>query len=270
MRAPLPFVALLVLATLSATTSFGAPPGVPVTRSFAWDVVATPCAGDAAPDDGVCLAYAGQIPGPTLDVNLGDTVVITLTNRIAQTLPAGAAPALGRTPVSFHVHGTAISAAQDGVLAHPGTQLVESVAHPNGSFTYTFRAAFVGAWHYHDHVIGADGGEGTKRGLFGSLIVRNGAEPRPETVVDLHAHDAGVNVGFPVGPAPAPGDDVEVSVVALGNYVWTIALLEPDGDVVWERAMGPGESYRVGYVAQAQPHAWRAKWAIFEHTGAIG
>lgn len=270
MRAPLPAIALLVLATLSATTTFGAPPAAPTTRTFEWDVVALPCAGESAPEDGVCLGYAGQVPGPTLDVNLGDTMVVTLRNRIAQTLPASADAALGASAVSFHVHGTAISAAQDGVMAHEGTQLVESVAHPDGSFTYAFRAAFVGAWHYHDHVMGADGSEGTKRGLFGSLVVRNGAERRPDVVVDLHAHDAGVNLGFPVGPSPTAGDDVEVSVVVLGSYVWTLALLEPDGDVAWERTMGPGESFRVPYVAQAQPHAWRARFAVFEHSGVIG
>lgn len=269
MRAPLPAVALLALLAVSATSSLGAPPGPPVTRAFAWDVTAVACGG--APD-GLCLAYDGRIPGPTLDVNLGDTVVITLRNRIAETLPEGAPSHLASTPVSFHVHGTSISADNDGVLAHEGTRMVESVAHPNGSFTYTFRAAFKGTWHYHDHVLGHDGAEGTARGLFGALVVRSGAEPRPTSTLDLHVHDAGVNVGHGVAPlAPlAAGDTAEFLLVGLGNRLWTVTIADPAGVELARRVIGPGMSESVIVPAlEAGAYAWRAQWGPFVHQGEV-
>lgn len=269
MRAPLPLVALIALLALSATSSLGAPPGPPVTRTFVWDVTAASCAGAA---DGVCLAYDGQIPGPTLDVNLGDTVVITLNNRIAETLPAGAPAHLASTPVSFHVHGTSIAADNDGVLAHVGTQMVESVAHANGSFTYTFRAAFKGTWHYHDHVLGHDGAEGTARGLFGALVVRSGAEPRPTSTIDVHVHDSGVNVGEGVAPLVplAAGDRAEFLVVGLGNRVWTVTITDPLGVELARRVIGPGMSEAV-VVPQLMSgaYAWRAQWGPFVHSGEV-
>lgn len=277
MRVPLPLVALalLVLGSAAGSWGFAAMPdagdapraGAPVVRSFAWDVTAHACnAGD-----GVCLAYDGQIPGPMLDVNLGDTVVITLTNRIAQTLPAGAPAHLAAAPVSFHVHGTSLSAAKDGVAAHEGTQLVESVAHPGGSFTYTFRAAFVGTWHYHDHVLGHDGAEGTKRGLFGGLVVRNGAEPRPAALLDMHVHDAAVNLGHGIAAPPLhAGDDIEILVAVLGNLVWDVTLESPEGATLARHRMGPGMSERIRIDdAQAGDYRWRAQWGPYVREGSV-
>lgn len=264
MRVPLPLVALAVVVLASVPASIGAPPGPPVTRTFAWDVTAVAC--PSVGGDGVCLAYDGQIPGPTLDINLGDTVVLTLTNRIAETLPVGAPAFLATSPVSFHVHGTAVSAAKDGVMAHAGTQLVESVAHPGGSFTYTFRAAFAGTWHYHDHVLGIDGAEGTARGLYGALLVRNGAEARPDRVVDVHVHDDAINLGAS-GPTAAIGEDLDIVVVGLGSRVWAVTVKDPAGATLATLRLGPGVSERV-HVADADAGAYvvRAQWGPFVRT----
>lgn len=272
--APLPVLALLALLIAgAATTTLGAPPGPPQTREYAWDVTAVPCAAG----DGVCLAYDGQIPGPMLDVNLGDTVRITLVNRIAETVANATEDEalrarLSAAPVSFHVHGTSISAAMDGVAAHPGTQLVESVAAPGGSFTYEFRAAFAGAWHYHDHVLGADGSEGTARGLFGGLIVRSGAEPRPDVVLDLRVHDDGVNAGFGVqqDAVVRAGDDVDLLVAGLGNRIWTVTIEAPDGATVARLTMAPGLSERVVLRdVAAGAYVWRAQWGPYVHEGEL-
>lgn len=219
-----------------------------------------PC---ALTDDGVCLAYNGQVPGPTLDVNLGDTLEITLVNRIAETLPPGTpaelAAHLSAAAVSWHVHGTALATTSDGVAAHPGTELVSSVAEPGGSYTYHARAAFAGPWHYHDHVLGMDGDEGVARGLFGGLVVRTGGAVRPDLVVDLHMLNDGARGGF--GNASI-GDDIEILVVGLEDVIWTVEVKDPSGAVVQTVVVGPGMSESVLVEdAVAGKYTWRATGA---------
>lgn len=274
MRAPVSVVALALLVVASAAAAVVAPASLdalesgagvaraPVTHELSWDVVAVPC---GAVTDGTCLAYAGQVPGPTLDVRLGDVVRLTVVNRIAETLWPGANAGLANASVSFHVHGTSLSAAKDGMPSHEGTGFVNGSVPPGGAFTYELRAAFVGAWHYHDHVLGMDGAEGTLRGLFGALVVREPADAGAP-VVDIRAHDNGVNAGFPVAAnaAFAPGDVVDVIVAGLGNRVWTV---EVEGTVL---TTAPGLSERVRVtVGPDGALPWRAQWGLEVHEGEV-
>ncbi|HET6405213.1 MAG TPA: multicopper oxidase domain-containing protein [Candidatus Thermoplasmatota archaeon] len=240
-------VALLAALAFAAAPVLSAPHGPPTTRAFTLEVTAGAC----PYGDGVCLAYNGQVPGPTFDVNLGDTLVVTLVNRIAETLPPGAAEHLARASVSWHVHGMAVSVANDGVG--------ESSAPPGGSFTYTTRAAFAGSWHYHDHVIGFDGDEGAGRGLYGGIIVRNGAEPRPDAVFDLHLLDAGPNGGRGLHGNVSAGSDFELLVIGLENIGWKVELRDPAGALVGRFDAWPGLSGRI-VVEDAKPgsYVWRA------------
>lgn len=270
MRAPA--LALALVALLSASSGLGSPPDPPQTRLVALEAVAFAC--DHAPD-GVCLAYDGVAPGPLLDVMVGDEVEVTLVNRVAETVAALDAPAdvkarLAAADVSFHVHGVAVAADMDGVAAHPGTLLAQSVAPPGGSFTYRFRAAFAGPWHYHDHVLGHDGSEGAARGLYGSLVVRDPTEPRPDRTLDLHLHDAGANLGQGLDAQVAAGERVELLVVGLGNTVWDFELADPQGATLARLAVGPGMSERVVVPqAEAGAYRWRAWFALDEHAGEV-
>lgn len=243
---------MVVLGLLLGLASAGYPalsadPGPPATRYFDWDVTATAC----PYGDGTCLAYGGQVPGPMLDVNVGDTLVINLTNRIAQTLPAGADVELATTRVSWHVHGMSVTVENDGVGL--------SSAPPGGTFQYTARAAFAGTWHYHDHVIGLDGDEGARRGLYGGLVVRNGAEPRAARVFDLHLLDTGVNGGRGLAGTARVGDDFELVVVGLENLPWNVTLKDPSGATVGALDVWPGLSSRLRVDdAVAGTYVWRA------------
>lgn len=224
---------LVVGLAAAAYPAMSATPASAPTRSFTLEVTASTC----AYGDGVCLAYNGQVPGPTLDVDLGDIVEITLVNRIAQTLPPGASAHLATVPVSWHVHGTALPVASDGVGS--------SSALPGGSYTYTARAAFPGTWHYHDHVLGFDGDEGARRGLYGSLVVRNSAEPRADVVLDLHMLDSGANGGRGLSANVPAGSDVEIVVVGLENANWDVSLRDPAGRTVGSFSAWPGLSGRI-------------------------
>lgn len=138
--------------------------------------------------------YNGTIPGPTLVANVGDTIIVTLVNRL-------------RTIVSVHTHGVSFDYTSDGTFR--STAFVA----PGGTYTYTWIAKpeSVGTWAYHDSVAkleenppsffrqhpNPESGEGIERGLYGALIVRGSNEP----VVD---HEV-VLIGGEFGPEPTNG-----------------------------------------------------------------
>lgn len=262
----------LVALVAVATAAYGAPPAAPQLRDVTLTVTAAPCPQE---DDGVCLAYNGQIPGPTLDINLGDTLRVTMVNAIPATIgdatsDPGLAARLAAAEVSWHVHGTALPVASDGIAAHPGTNLVDSSTKPGGTYTHTVRAAFAGTWHYHDHVLGLDGDEGAARGLYGALLVRPAGEPRPDHVLDLHLLDGGANGGRGLHAFAAPGDRIEVVVVGLGNFLWTVTLRDPSNALVGTTLVGPGMSERL-VIPTAAPgtYTWRATGGFPAQTGTV-
>lgn len=103
-----------------------------------------------------------QYPGPTMTVNQGDTVTVTLTNELA-------------VPVSIVFPGQANVTATGGVLG-PLTQ--DAPAAPcttNCAVTYTFIASQPGTYLYHS---GTQQDLEVEMGLVGALIVRpNAADP---------------------------------------------------------------------------------------------
>lgn len=112
-----------------------------------------------------CPADQMQLPGPTLVVNQGDVVTVTLQNR----LPAAA----GSTSILFP--GFAVCSATynatDGSCtgAASGTPgVLAQEAAPGGSVTYTFRADTPGT---HSYYSGTQGDLQIEMGLYGALIV---------------------------------------------------------------------------------------------------
>lgn len=92
-----------------------------------------------------------QYPGPTLIINQGDTVTITLTNELP-------------VPVSIVFPG------QEGVTATGGiTGALTREAPPGGSVTYQFTALSPGTYIYHS---GTNPDLQIEMGLFGAIIVR--------------------------------------------------------------------------------------------------
>jgi FtsP/CotA-like multicopper oxidase with cupredoxin domain len=113
-----------------------------------------------------------QYPGPTLIVNQGDTVTITLKNKL---------PASRRPPVSIVFPG------QTSVTASGGSAglLTQESTGPGDTVTYTFTATHPGTYLYHS---GSEPDLQMEMGLFGALIVRP-ADPgqayaHPDTAFD--------------------------------------------------------------------------------------
>ncbi len=143
----------------------------------------------------------GTIPGPTLECNVGDRIIVHFRNKDFR--PDKDITA--RTH-SLHPHGIVFAPQYDGAypLSPPDpTQPIppdESAAWagvevtgglkqgdrvpPGGTFTYTWDTfgwpATAGVWHYHDHSI-CDA-ENSLLGILGFLVIHNPADP--DDVVD--------------------------------------------------------------------------------------
>jgi FtsP/CotA-like multicopper oxidase with cupredoxin domain len=102
-------------------------------------------------------AYNGTVPGPVIRIQLGDTLKVRLTNRLAQ-------------PTTLHWHGVRVPNAMDGV---PG--VTQPPIQSGGSFIYEFTPKDAGTFWFHPHL---NSPEQIERGLYGVLVVEDPKEPR--------------------------------------------------------------------------------------------
>lgn len=100
-------------------------------------------------------AFGGQVPGPTIEAQVGDVLEIRLINNLPE-------------PTVVHWHGLRIPAAMDG------TARVQRPVAPGETFTYRFRVPDAGTFWYHSHY---NETVQLERGLYGALIVRANDEP---------------------------------------------------------------------------------------------
>ncbi|MCP5242849.1 MAG: multicopper oxidase domain-containing protein [Burkholderiales bacterium] len=124
---------------------------------------------EGATETNVTSRYAAEptIPGPTIVIDEGDEVMLTLKHVFD---PGNSA---SFEQVSVHVHGVHYDIHSDGTLEYINLIADES-ATPTMSYTYHWIAApgTAGTWAYHDHnMITLNGAE--DRGLYGALIVNN-------------------------------------------------------------------------------------------------
>ncbi|GMV03806.1 MAG: putative oxidase [Gemmatimonadota bacterium] len=96
------------------------------------------------------LTYNGQVPGPTIEARVGDSVVVRLKNSLDE-------------PTTIHWHGLRVPASMDG------TQVVQPTVAPGETFEYRFTVPDAGTFWYHSHV---NETVQVEKGLYGALIVR--------------------------------------------------------------------------------------------------
>ena len=199
---PLLLTMAVAAASLLATNAYAAAPGITGT-TFNLDAKAAyitqpdgasiyswgfGCNPDAGPSGYAPAAMAGtcpdmQLPGPTLIVNEGATITITLTN----SLPAAA----GNTSMLFPGFDVTASGADavDGLLTKEA---------PTGkTVTYTFKANSVGTHSYHS---GTQADLQVEMGLYGAIIVLPNLSSAVTTACsnstndEARAHDFGQGV----------------------------------------------------------------------------
>jgi FtsP/CotA-like multicopper oxidase with cupredoxin domain len=99
-------------------------------------------------------AYNGQVPGPLIEANVGDTLIVHLTNN----LPEG---------TSIHWHGVELPAEMDG------SHLSQLEVPPGETYTYKYKVLNPATHWYHPHF---RTNEQIDLGLAGPLILRDPAE----------------------------------------------------------------------------------------------
>ncbi len=98
--------------------------------------------------------YNGVVPGPTIEAEIGDTLVVHLCND----LPGG---------TTIHWHGVETPANMDG------SNIAQLTVPPGGTFRYEFPLPRAGTFWYHPHI---RTNVAVEKGLHGLLIVRDRLE----------------------------------------------------------------------------------------------
>jgi len=147
-----------------------------------------------------------SVPGPTIIIDEGDEVFVTLNNNL------GAADEC----VSIHVHGVHYIPADDGTLKEVNG-VEDSCATISDTKTYHWSAAkgSAGVWPYHDHTFGGELGSELE-GLYGTLIVNS---KKVDMLIDGKQKDIKV-------------DDIDKDFVLWmhGTSFWGIEIDHNDND----------------------------------------
>jgi len=107
-------------------------------------------------------AYNGSVPGPIIEANKGDQIIVHFTNDLAE-------------PTTIHWHGLRVPNDMDGA-----GRLTQPIP-PGGRFDYRFVVPDAGLYWYHPHVrseVQVD------KGLYGAIVVRDPAEPALDAAIE--------------------------------------------------------------------------------------
>lgn len=169
-------------------------------------------------------AYNGTVPGPTLDVREGDSVVVHFHNELPEV-------------TTVHWHGLHLPANADGSPLFP--------VAPGSTYVYTFRIppGYAGTYWYHPHP-NARSSYQVSMGLFGAMIVRAPDDPIaalgvPEKLLILsdNRFDANGAISFPDSESIQAEVDLENgregNVLMVNGQVMPTISMPPGGVQRW-------------------------------------
>ena len=96
--------------------------------------------------------FNGAIPGPTFNLNLGDTVIVHYQNHLSEVS-------------GIHWHGIELANESDG------TPFTQNQVKPGGSFLYKFKVTRPGLFWYHPHHHAST--NQVFKGLYGLIVVKD-------------------------------------------------------------------------------------------------
>ena len=152
------------------------------------------------------FAFNGEVPGPTIEANVGDTIEVRLKNSLPQA-------------TTIHWHGIRVPAEMDG------TEAVQPPVVPGGTFEYRFVAPDAGTYWYHSHT---NETEQLERGLYGALVVREPTEPEFDAERILHLDDLKLD---PNGDLAPFGDEHEHHAGREGDVRLLNGRQEPELEI---------------------------------------
>jgi FtsP/CotA-like multicopper oxidase with cupredoxin domain len=161
------------MATLSPPPLLGGAAGISVGRQVNYTLVVEETTLMQGNVSYAAWTYNGQIPGPTLEADVGDVLNVRVINN-------------GTRVHSFHTHLTVYNFTMDGsqanIIAGKGAG---SMIPPGGEYTYTFLLTEAGLFYYHCH--SADTAHirmHIQMGLYGAIVVHDPNEqPLREEVI---------------------------------------------------------------------------------------
>jgi FtsP/CotA-like multicopper oxidase with cupredoxin domain len=96
--------------------------------------------------------FNGDIPGPTFQLNVGDTVIVHYKNKLPK-------------PSGIHWHGIELANEADG------TPFTQNQVEPGGTFLYKFKVIRPGLYWYHPHHHSST--NQVFKGLYGMIVVKD-------------------------------------------------------------------------------------------------
>ncbi len=137
--------------------------------------------------------FNGQVPGPTFELNVGDTVIVHFHNHLKE-------------GSGIHWHGIELANSVDG------TPFTQDAVPPGGSFLYKFTVRRPGIYWYHPHQHSSL--NQVFRGLYGMIVVKDpneaqlqefGVLPPPAQTKQIVLSDTTVCDAPGSNPGDAPG-----------------------------------------------------------------
>jgi len=164
-------------------------------------------------NDTQVFSYNGVIPGPTLEANIGDTLIVHLCNDLP-------------VDTTIHWHGVETPANMDG------SHISQLTVPPGGTFRYEFPLLVAGTFWYHPHV---QTNVQVEKGLYGALVVHDPAEDQalglPATEHIFFLDDIRLDAdGQVVEPYSGTREDVALEQLngREGNYLLFNGAVWPD------------------------------------------
>jgi FtsP/CotA-like multicopper oxidase with cupredoxin domain len=129
------------------------------------------------------MAYNGSVPGPTIDANLGDTLIVHFVNLLHEA-------------TTVHWHGVELPAGMDG--SHISQALIPRFGYRR----YEFQLNNAATYWYHPH---NKTNEQIEKGLHGALIVRDPADDRGLRIPSwrertIFLDDVSLNANYQISP----------------------------------------------------------------------
>jgi len=149
--------------------------------------------------------YNNQFPGPVIEGQVGDTVIIHFTNSLPE-------------PTTIHWHGLVLPSAMDG------TEVVQNPVKPGGTFDYLFKLLNTGLYWYHPHV---NSSVQLTMGLYAPIIIRDENEPEFDRERILVLSDALIDEDGRLVPPSEVTDPQTLMTGYRGNRLLVNGALEP-------------------------------------------
>jgi len=184
-------------------------------------------------NDTEVFTYNGVLPGPMIEANVGDTLIVHLCNDLP-------------VDTTIHWHGLETPANMDG------SNIAQGAVPPGGTFRYKFPLLVAGTFWYHPHI---QTHVQVEKGLYGALIVRDPQQDSdlglPEDEHVLMLDDVWLDENGQV-VEPFLGTREEVAIEQLNGREGNVFLLNGERFPVLTLERGVPHRFRVLNVANSR------------------